>query len=53
MIYQYCQKLGGITPEELRRAGLAHVERIDAEIDRFRRAIAAHLADRADASKRV
>lgn len=53
MVHQYCQKLGGITPDELRRSGVAHADRIDAEIDRFRRAIAAHLADRADNSKQL
>lgn len=53
MIYQYCQKLGGIRPDELSRSGVSHIDRIDAEIERFRRAIAAHLADRAEASKQV
>ncbi|MDX9862723.1 MAG: ATP-binding protein, partial [Rhodospirillales bacterium] len=50
MIHQYCQQLSGITPDELRRSGSAHVARIDDEIERYRRAIAAYLAERAENS---
>ncbi len=50
MIHQYCQQLSGITPDDLRRSGAAHVARIDDEIERYRRAIAAYLAERAENS---
>jgi two-component system sensor histidine kinase RpfC len=51
MIHQYCQQFSGITPDELRRSGAAHVARIDDEIERYRRAIAAYLAERAENSE--
>jgi len=50
MIHQYCQHFSGISPAELRRAGSAHVARIDDEIERYRRAIAAYLAERTETS---
>lgn len=53
MIHQYCQQFSGITPDDLRRSGTAHVARIDDEIERYRRAINAYLAERAENSSRL
>lgn len=52
-IHQYCQQFSGITPSELRRSGAAHVARVDDEIERFRRAIGAYLAERTETSGQI
>jgi two-component system sensor histidine kinase RpfC len=53
MLHQYCQQFSGITPDDLRRSGAAHVARIDDEIERYRRAITAYLADRTENSRQL
>ncbi len=48
-----CQKLSGITPEEIRVRGQAHVTRIQNEFLRFQEAIGKYLAERGNQSHRI
>lgn len=47
MLQQQCQKLSGITPEQLAARGDAYLIQIAEELKRFRRAINNYLAERA------
>ena len=48
-----CQKLSGITPDELRARGQAHVTRIQNEFLRYQEAMGKYLAERGNRSKHM
>ncbi len=53
LLYQHCQKLGGIGGDELVRNGNAHLDQIKKELGYYRRAIRRYLAERSGQTERL